>query len=235
MAQILKAKYYPKTSFLMANTENRATSYTWYSIQRASWILKKGGLWNIGNGESTSIWNDCWLPRQQGYKVWTPKGDATQKWVKDLMIPNTRWWNRQLVNNIFMPFEAEQILQIPIMNLSRNDEFTWPKSKDGEYTVKSGYQAIKDWNEASNNPSTSINNSPNPIWQKLWNLKIPPNIAPLSGASLTTLYQSPTISERGASTATPYATDVTTPLRIKLMCSVNAYGLSKYGSLHPLR
>jgi hypothetical protein len=93
-----------------------------------------------------------------------------------------------------MPFEAEQILQIPIMNLSRNDEFTWPKSKDGEYTVKFGYQAIKDWNEASNNPSTSINNSPNPIWQKLWNLKIPPNIAPLSGASLTTLYQSPTIS-----------------------------------------
>jgi hypothetical protein len=60
------------------------------------------------------------------------------------------------------------------MNLARNDDFTWPKSKDGEYTVKSGYQVIKDWKEDSNNPSTSNNNSPSPIWQKIWNLKIPP-------------------------------------------------------------
>jgi hypothetical protein len=53
------------------------------------------------------------------------------------MIPETRWWNRQLVKNTFLPFEAEQILQIPIINISRDDVFTWPKSKDGEYTVKS--------------------------------------------------------------------------------------------------
>jgi hypothetical protein len=53
------------------------------------------------------------------------------------------------------------------LNLSREDEFTWPKAKDGEYMVKSGYQAVKDWNEGSNNPSTSHNNSPNPIWQKI--------------------------------------------------------------------
>jgi hypothetical protein len=174
MAQILKAKYHPKTSFLRANTENRQTSYTWYSIQKASWVLRKGGLWNIGNGGSISIWNDCWLPRQQGHKVWTPKGDSTYQWVKELMIPETRWWNRQLVNNTFLPFEAEQILQIPIMNISRDDVFTWPRSRDGEYTVKSGYQAIKDWNEDNNNPSTSYTNKPNPTWQKLWKMKIPP-------------------------------------------------------------
>jgi hypothetical protein len=167
IAKILKAKYYPKTSFLMANTDNRPTRYTWYNIHKASWILKRGGLWNIGNGKSISIWNDCWLPRQQGYKVWSRKGNANHQWVKELMIPETIWWNRQLVNYIFIPFEAEQILQIPIMNLSREDEFTWPKAKDGEYMVKSGYQTVKDWNEGSNNPSTSHNNSPNPIWQKI--------------------------------------------------------------------
>jgi hypothetical protein len=124
MAQILKAKYHPKTSFLEATTGNKTTSYTWHNIQKASWILKKGGLWNIGNREIINIWKDCWLPRQQGYKIWTLKGDANQQWVKELMIPETRWWNKQLINDLFMLFEADQILQLPIMNLTRHDEFT---------------------------------------------------------------------------------------------------------------
>jgi hypothetical protein len=77
VAQTLKAKYHPKTSFLDANNTNKTGSYTWYSIQKARWILKKGGLWNVGNGESINIWTDCWLPRQQGYKIWTPKGEGS--------------------------------------------------------------------------------------------------------------------------------------------------------------
>jgi hypothetical protein len=174
MAQILKAKYHPKSSFLEANIGTKPTSCTWHNIQKASWILKKGGLWNIGNGESINIWHDGWLPRQQGHKVWTPKGDNTQQWVKELMIPETRWRNRQLINTIFMPFEVEQISQIPITNISRNDEFTWPKSRDDNYTVKSGYQAIKDWNNDSMSLSTSRINTPNPMWQKLWKQRIPP-------------------------------------------------------------
>jgi hypothetical protein len=91
-----------------------------------------------------------------------------------LLIPETRWWNIQLIRNIFLPFEAEQILQIPITNIARDDDFTWPKTKDGIYTVKSGYQAIYEWKNESINPSTGHNNDPNPIWQKIWKLKIPP-------------------------------------------------------------
>jgi hypothetical protein len=78
-----------------------------------------------------------------------------------------------------MPFEAEQILQIPIVNLNRHDEFTWPKTKDGAYTVKSGYQAIHDWKDDNNPNHTSSNNTPNPVWQKLWKLKIPPKYTTL--------------------------------------------------------
>jgi hypothetical protein len=179
VAQILKAKYHPKTSFLDAKNGNKTGSYTWYNIQKASWILKKGGLWNVGNGESINIWSDYWLPRQQSYKIWTPKGQASQQWVRDLMVPETRWWNRQLINNLFLLFEAEQILQIPITNLAGQDEFTWPKTMNGVYSVKSGYQAIQDWKRESSNPSTSHNNNPNPIWKKLWNLKIPPKYSTL--------------------------------------------------------
>jgi hypothetical protein len=45
---------------------------------------------------------------------------------------------------------------------------------DGNYSVKSGYQAIQDWKEDTKGPNTSSNHHPNPIWTKLWRLKIPP-------------------------------------------------------------
>ncbi|GAU39202.1 hypothetical protein TSUD_270460 [Trifolium subterraneum] len=117
-----------------SETGNKTVSYTWRSISKASWILKKGGLWNIGNGANINIWTDNWLPRQQGHKIWTPRGEATQIWVKDLMYPEIRSWNRQLISDTFMPFEAEQIVQIPIVHLSNPDEFSWPSTKDGIYT-----------------------------------------------------------------------------------------------------
>ncbi|MCI34158.1 hypothetical protein A2U01_0055376, partial [Trifolium medium] len=61
VAQVLKAKYYPKHNFLEAEIGNKNVSYTWRSISKASWILKKGGLWNIGNGANINIWNDGFL------------------------------------------------------------------------------------------------------------------------------------------------------------------------------
>ncbi|GAU38871.1 hypothetical protein TSUD_67340 [Trifolium subterraneum] len=66
IAQILKAKYYPEKSFVEAEIENKSVSYTWHSRSKANWILKKGVLWNIGNGANINIWNDNRLPRQQG-------------------------------------------------------------------------------------------------------------------------------------------------------------------------
>jgi hypothetical protein len=172
--QILKPKYYPQTSFLKASIGNKTVSYTWRSIKKASWVLDKGGLWTIGNGEKINIWQDNWLPRQHGYKVWSTQGEATQIWVKDLFVPNTKIWDMNIINRIFHHFEAEQIIQIPTNGVIRQDEFSWPLTKDGSYTVKSGYQAIQDWKEDRGGASTSNNNKTNPTWKKLWQLKIPP-------------------------------------------------------------
>jgi hypothetical protein len=57
LSRILKAKYYPKSDFLHAKP-GQNISYTWRSIQKAGWILKKGGLWTVGNGKSINIWED---------------------------------------------------------------------------------------------------------------------------------------------------------------------------------
>jgi hypothetical protein len=46
----------------------------------------------------------------------------------------------------------------------------WPHTKDGVYTVKSGYNLIKHWHDSSN-PSSASSNSYSQVWKKLWNLK----------------------------------------------------------------
>lgn len=63
--------------------------------------------------------------------------------------------NSPLINNIFLPFEAAQITQIPFPCQSQLDQFIWGASKEGEYSVKYGYHRIKHW-ENSTEPDSSL-------------------------------------------------------------------------------
>jgi len=68
LAQCLKAKHYPHNDILQANLGDKP-SYTWYSIFHAKWVIKKKGCWKIGNGNNVKVWDDNWLPEQNGFKV----------------------------------------------------------------------------------------------------------------------------------------------------------------------
>jgi hypothetical protein len=39
------------------------------------------------------------------------------------------------------------IKQIPLINVNREDELMWMYSKDGNYSVKSGYFSIQKWKQ----------------------------------------------------------------------------------------
>jgi ribonuclease HI len=174
LSRVLKAKYYPNCDFLKAK-ECQNMSYTWRSILNSSWILKKGGIWKIGDGETIDIWKDNWLPEQEGHKTWSlePSGNP-YKHVKDLILPISKTWNSNIISSLFQPFEAQQILNLPITNTSYPDEFYWPNNKEGIYTVKSGYQAILEWQSRDNDPTTSNPKEDSHIWDKLWKQQIPP-------------------------------------------------------------
>jgi len=45
--------------------------------------------------------------------------------VSDLIHHDIRCWNAPLINEIFLPFEAQQILQLPISFSQLQDEFVW--------------------------------------------------------------------------------------------------------------
>jgi hypothetical protein len=175
VAQVLKAKYYPQQSFLKAKHSYRP-SYSWQSIQKASHVLKRGCFWWIGNGKQISIWEDRWLHPYGEQPTWTPKPDTTNLHkVSDLMDPQNNQWNHHLINQTFFPMEANLITQIPIINPSEDDIISWQGSKDGIYTVKSGYHALMDWDKARKNQAQpSTNPSRHTNWKKFWKQNNPP-------------------------------------------------------------
>ncbi|PNX65765.1 hypothetical protein L195_g062761, partial [Trifolium pratense] len=77
--------------------------------------MEKGARWRIGNGLKVKIWEDSWLPRQVDFKVRSPnQGLVDASLVSDLIDPDTKQWDKELVSTIFNQFEAKQILSIPI-------------------------------------------------------------------------------------------------------------------------
>ncbi|GAU35043.1 hypothetical protein TSUD_30090 [Trifolium subterraneum] len=175
MARTLKAKYFPQQGFFQAKQGNRP-SYSWQSIQKASWILKKGCFWLIGNGENINIWEDRWINPQEGNTIWTTKPDNTNlKLVRDLIDSTNHQWNAQLLDQTFIPIEANQIKQIPLSSSMEEDIVGWQGTKNGIYTVRSGYNAQMEWEaKHSSQPQPSNYLEGASTWDKLWKIKAPP-------------------------------------------------------------
>ena len=72
-----------------------------------------------------------------------------------LLDPNGVGWNDQLVNAMFLPFEAQRIKGIPICVTSQEDCVVWPKCRSRSYSVRLGNQLLCEA-EARGAPSRSI-------------------------------------------------------------------------------
>ncbi|PNX74031.1 hypothetical protein L195_g029942, partial [Trifolium pratense] len=66
------------------------------------------------------------------------------------MLDTTNEWNSTLINQLFFPQEAQMITQIPITDKDQQHLLTCEGTTDGQYTVKSGYMAIMDWEQYTN-------------------------------------------------------------------------------------
>lgn len=139
-------------------------------------MIKEESSWHVGNGCSISIWDEKWIQDEQGRKPKTARPDqcSLQK-VQELMHPSRAGWNERLVRQVFAEDDAKVILRTPISALGVTDRLTWHFTKDGQYSVNSGYTVAKKCQKrAAGDEGTSsrVEQEDGKLWRKIWNLDI---------------------------------------------------------------
>lgn len=173
-SRMLRARYFPNSSFLKAGVGCRP-SFIWRSIWGSKWVIEKGCKWVIGDGKDVRIWENPWLSRPPSYRVISPKKEGCEcVVVSDLIDPIGGRWREDLVQECFLPFEAAEVLAIPLSSLPLSDEFFWSYEKTGVYSVKSGYNFINFYKGATDNGGQTSDGTK--LWHWIWGLAVPPKV-----------------------------------------------------------
>lgn len=102
-----------------------------------------GCCWKIGRGDQVQMWRDAWLPTQAGYKLWTTPNTLDEAvLVRDLMDDNGLCWNEQLLDQILLPFEAQQVKRIYLSPRQPPDQLVWMETKRGKGSAKRAYHFL---------------------------------------------------------------------------------------------
>ena len=89
-AKVLRAKYFPDGK-LLDRAPAGVASQTWRAIEYGLELLKQGVIQRIGDGRSTQIWRDNWLPRGYGLKPIGPRRTCRLRWVHRLIDDGGAW------------------------------------------------------------------------------------------------------------------------------------------------
>ena len=123
--RVFKARFSPDCSILDAK-DSISGSYTWKSIIGARNVIRKGMVWHIGTGEVVRIKEDGWLPGRANCSVISPLPSmAPNVKVSSLIDPDRVAWRTKVVQQLFMPHEADIILGIPLSTHRPDDRIIW--------------------------------------------------------------------------------------------------------------
>ena len=76
------------------------------------------------------------------------------------------------IDRCFLPFEAAKIKSLLVCMTPQEDILIWPKSKEGVYTVKSGYQLLCEMEDREMASASTIGGNKK-FWADLWKLRVP--------------------------------------------------------------
>ena len=173
--KVFKARLFPNSS-IMEGTDSRLGSYAWKSILRGRDIIKRGAIWRIGSGEKINIWQQRWLPRKHLPRQPMCRLENFENCMVDLLIdPNTRTWNKGLIDGLFVEEDAELIEKIPLSRAATKDTLYWPYFTSGHYTCMSNYMFLKQKSEMeASQQAPPIHDKQ--VWKKISQLQVPPKI-----------------------------------------------------------
>ena len=174
VSQVLKAKYYPNQSFMEARIKG-TPSYIFRSICEAREVLSAGMVWRVGTGEHIRIWKDRWLQGAPSAIILSPPRilDVNAK-VESLIIQDSMQWDVELSDQIFLPWEAEIVKQIPLSFRRPNDMLTWGETKKREFSVKSAYRLL--YQKSISGVASASAGSIKVFWDGVWSSQVQPKV-----------------------------------------------------------
>ena len=81
-----------------------------------------------------------------------------------------------MVKRLFLPFEAESIINIPLSYNLPDDSIIWIGNKRGVFTVRSAYYIALPIVDCSEEGESSGGDSRTRLWKKVWQLKLPAKV-----------------------------------------------------------
>lgn len=157
----------------MQAKRKRNDSWAWASLLHGRDILRKGGRWIVGNGESRDVEADNWLASGAKERL---RNEGVDIRVRELIDQNQKGWDIRKVREIIDPSSVLQVLQTPLRWTDGNDVLIWPHSKSGEYTVKSGYHIIRGMEQTDANTASTSFDIDKRTWKIIWHLNVPQKI-----------------------------------------------------------
>ncbi|CAN0880868.1 Uncharacterized mitochondrial protein AtMg00310 [Linum grandiflorum] len=173
LAQILKARYHPTENFLCAVAGSRP-SWGWQSLLHGRSLLLRGLRRQIGDGSSTYIMRNPWIPGQK-LSCPTPRTGTLYSGpslVSDLFA-NGRW-NLDLLHNHFSPASVDLIRSIPLPLNPAPDRWIWHYSPNGIFSTSSAFRYAQRRPLASEETSASPADSS--LWHSVWSLPVLPKL-----------------------------------------------------------
>lgn len=157
VSQIFKARYFLNNNFMSASLGHNP-SYVWRSILKARFIVRGGARWRIGSGTSIPI------PNVHLLRNFT---------VNNLIHPNSKSWNEEIISQVFDTTTAASILQTSLLDQVEEDKLVWKAERNGLYSFKSVYRLCVEVLV-----DTSHLRQPG-SWSNIWRLKVPPKVKKL--------------------------------------------------------
>lgn len=130
--------------------------------------------WRVGDGRQIEVASHKWLTHAPIFINPPP----SPLYVRDLIDEDTRRWDRGKLQTLFAPSTQQEILAVPLDNLTSKDELIWKENVSQKFTVKSAYGvALGLLNKSPFEHSQA--QSDGSLWKKIWKLNVPPKVQTL--------------------------------------------------------
>ncbi|XP_058760595.1 uncharacterized protein LOC131633933 [Vicia villosa] len=135
VTRLYKAKYYPNCDFLESSIGHNP-SYVWRSIWSSKFVVGGWYKWSVGSGESIPTWGQIWLHDSTSLmNPWPNNPVISRLKVSDLMQPNVKQWNTNLIYSLVGEGLAEIVLNTPLFGMVLEDKTVWKLERNGDYSV----------------------------------------------------------------------------------------------------